>query len=119
MIMEKNTSSISGQGNGQHAHSGANETANDMHRTIDKVSSSAQPAVDRLTSGAHAAVDRMSSVAADASETLSRKGQELREAQERLMISGRERVRENPATAIAIAIAVGFLLSKLLGRSRA
>ncbi|MES1982022.1 MAG: hypothetical protein V4443_06045 [Pseudomonadota bacterium] len=117
--MEKHISTTTAQGNGQHVNAGSNDTATEMHRTIDKASSAVQPAVDRLASGAHAAVDRMSSAAADASEVLARKSQEFRAAQERLLGKGRECVRENPATSVVIALAAGYLLSKLLGRSRA
>ena len=87
------------------------------HDVIDKVSNAARPAVDRFASGAHQAVDKIASAASQAAETLGVKGEQLKNAQAKAMEQCRGYVRDNPVASLGIAIAAGFLLSRLL-RSR-
>jgi ElaB/YqjD/DUF883 family membrane-anchored ribosome-binding protein len=70
--------------------------------------------VDRVASGAHQAVDKIAGVAGRAAETLGAKGGQLHDAQVRAMEQCRGYVRDNPIASIGIAVAVGFLLSRLL-----
>ena len=81
--------------------------------TIDKASDAARPAVDRLASGAHQAVYKIAGAAGQAVETLGIKGEQLSDAQARLAEAGRNYVRDNPMKALAIAIAAGFVLSRM------
>ncbi len=83
------------------------------HGTIDKASDAARPAVDRLASGAHHAVDRIADAAGQAVETLGVKSEQLRDTQARLAEAGRNYVRDNPIMALGIAIAAGFVLSRI------
>ena len=89
-----------------HANAGA-------HDVMEKVSGAARPAVNRIASGAHQAVDKIASAAGHAAETLGAKGTQLRNAQVRAMEQCRGYVRDKPVTALGIAIAAGFLLSRL------
>jgi len=84
------------------------------HTAIDKVSDAARPMVDRVASGAHQAVDKIAGVAGRAAETLNVKGGQLHDAQVRAMEQCRGYVRDNPIASIGIAVAAGFLLSRLL-----
>ena len=84
------------------------------HATIDKVSDTARPAVDRLASGAHQAVDKIAGAAGQVVETFGAKGEQLNDAQQRLVEAGRNYVRDNPMMALGIAIAAGFVLSRVL-----
>jgi ElaB/YqjD/DUF883 family membrane-anchored ribosome-binding protein len=84
------------------------------HRTIDKTADAARPAVDRLASGAHQAVGKIAGAADQAVETLRIKGEQLSDAQARLAEAGRNYVRDNPMMAVGIAIATGFVLSRIL-----
>ena len=84
------------------------------HNAIDKASDAARPAVDRLASGAHQAVDKIAGAAAQAAETLDLKSEQLINAQTRLTENCREYVRDNPVISLGIAVAAGFLLSRLL-----
>lgn len=93
-----------------HASTGA-------HDAIDKVSGAARPMVDRIASGAHQAVDKIAGAAGQAAETLGVRGEQLKNAQVRAVEQCRGYVRDKPVTALGIAIAAGFLLSRLL-RSR-
>jgi ElaB/YqjD/DUF883 family membrane-anchored ribosome-binding protein len=87
------------------------------HDVINKVSDAARPAVDRIASGAHQAVDKVASAAGQAAETLGVKGEQLKNAQVQAMEQARSYVRDHPVTSLGIAVAAGFLLSRLL-RSR-
>ena len=84
------------------------------HDVIDKVSDAARPVVDRIASGAHQAVDKIASAAGQAAEALGVKGEQLKDVQARAMEQCRAYVAENPVTSLGIAIAAGFLLSRLL-----
>jgi len=46
-------------------------------------------------------------------ETLGIKGEQLSDAQARLAEAGRNYVRDNPMMAVGIAIAAGFVLSRM------
>ncbi len=84
------------------------------HDVINKVSDAARPAVDRFASGAHQAVDKIASAAGQAAETLGVKGEQLTNLSARAMEQCRGYVRENPVASLGIAIAVGYVLSRLL-----
>ena len=84
------------------------------HDAINKVSDAVHPVVDRIASGAHQAVDKLASAAGQAAETLGVKGEQLMSAQTQAMEQARGYVRDHPVTALGIAVAAGFLLSRLL-----
>jgi len=88
--------------------------ASGAHSAIDKASETARPAVDRLAAGAHQAVDKIAGAASDAAETLNLKSEQLMDAQAKMTETCREYVRANPVTSLGIAVAAGFLLSRLL-----
>lgn len=88
-----------------------------VHDAIDKVSDAARPMVDRVTTGAHQAVDKIASAAGQAAETLGEKGEQLKNAQAQAMAQARTYVRDNPMAALGMAVAAGYILSRLL-RSR-
>jgi ElaB/YqjD/DUF883 family membrane-anchored ribosome-binding protein len=70
--------------------------------------------IDRLTSTAHQAVERATSAAASAGDSLSIKGRELLEARDEWMESTRLYVREHPLAAVGVALAAGYVLSRIL-----
>jgi len=84
------------------------------HDAIDKISDAAGPMVDRIASGAHQAVDKIAGAAGQAAETLSVKGGQLKNAQAQALAQARIYVRDNPLAALGIAVAAGYLLSRLL-----
>lgn len=84
------------------------------HRAIDKASDAARPAVDQLASGAHHTVDRLAGAASYAAASLDARGDQLKNAQTRLIESCRTQLRDKPVATLGIAIAAGFLLSWVL-----
>lgn len=99
----QSTSSTSIGGNGS-TGPGARETATQMG---DK----AHAGIDRLTQSAHSTIDRVTAAASSAAERLS-EGRLAATAQE-WRTTTTQYVREHPLTAIGIAVAAGFLLSRL------
>ena len=90
------------------------QAAAGTHEAIAKVSDAARPSVDRIASGAHQAVDKIADVATQAAETLGVKGGQMKQAQARLMEDCSAYVRDNPLASLGIAVAAGFLLSRLI-----
>lgn len=70
--------------------------------------------VDRMASGAHEAVDRFAAATNDTADNLEKKGEQLKEVQELWFENVREYVRANPGTSLGIALAGGFLASRIL-----
>ena len=84
------------------------------HDKIDQVASSVKPAVDRFAKSAHEVVDKVATVASDAADSLGVKADQLKGAQSRLTEQCEGYVRENPLVSIGIAVAAGYILSKVL-----
>jgi len=70
--------------------------------------------IDRLTSTAHDAVERATSAAATAVDSLGAKGRQLLESRDEWMDTTRVYVREHPIAALGVALAAGYLLSRIL-----
>jgi ElaB/YqjD/DUF883 family membrane-anchored ribosome-binding protein len=69
--------------------------------------------VDRIASGAHDAVDRVASAANTAAERLSGKGDELLANKDQWLQACTGYVKENPLLSLGIAVAVGYVLSRV------
>jgi ElaB/YqjD/DUF883 family membrane-anchored ribosome-binding protein len=83
------------------------------HEVIDTVSDTASPLVARFASGAHQAVDTIANVAGQAAESLG-SSEQVKQAQARAFEFGRAYVRDHPLASVGIAIAAGYVLSRLL-----
>lgn len=70
--------------------------------------------IDKVSHSAHEAIDKIASASNHAAEAISEKEQQLEHAEQQLMEDCRGYVRDNPITSLTIAIAGGFLLSRLL-----
>lgn len=67
----------------------------------------------KLTERVHGTVDRAASVAHSAADQVTAKADQWLQTQDRLLTSTRDYIREQPITAIGIALAVGFVLSRI------
>jgi ElaB/YqjD/DUF883 family membrane-anchored ribosome-binding protein len=72
--------------------------------------------IDKASHSAHKAYDKLADVAGDAAEVLGEKGEQLKKAEQKLMKNCRAYISDNPVTSVSIAVAAGFLLSRLLSR---
>lgn len=69
---------------------------------------------DKASGFAHEAVDKIANATNQAEEALSDKGEQLRNAEKQLMDNCRSYIHDNPVTSLGIAVAAGFILSRLL-----
>ena len=83
------------------------------------------PAIERMARGAHSAVDRVAGTASSAVErmrsgvqgaygSVSERMQDLSANREVWVDGARERVREHPLATVGAALALGFLLARIL-----
>lgn len=69
---------------------------------------------DKVSNSAHAAYDKIADATSQAAETLGEKGEQLKKTEQQLMKNCRGYIRDNPMTSVSIAVAAGFLLSRLV-----
>ncbi len=70
--------------------------------------------IDNVTNTAHEVVNKIASATCQASEALGEKGDQLINAEQKMMRDCRGYVQDNPITSLGIAVAAGFLLSRVL-----
>jgi ElaB/YqjD/DUF883 family membrane-anchored ribosome-binding protein len=68
---------------------------------------------EKISNTVDKATDKASKVANQAADTLSEKGEQLKNIEERLVEKCIDYTRENPLTSVGIALGVGFILSAL------
>ncbi|MBK8817254.1 MAG: DUF883 family protein [Methylococcaceae bacterium] len=69
---------------------------------------------EKASNYAHDVADKIANASNQAAETIEEKGEQLIDAEQRLMKNCQGYVRTNPVTSLAIAAATGFLLSRLI-----
>ncbi len=82
--------------------------------TTDKVSDFAHETVDTIANASHQAREAFAGASNQAKETFDQKSEQIINAEQRLVKNCQAYVRENPITSLGIAVAGGFLLSRLL-----
>ena len=70
--------------------------------------------IDKASNFAHEAVDKLARVTSQAADVLDEKGMYLKYAEQHMLKNCQTYIRDNPATALGIAVATGFLLSRLM-----
>ncbi|MGN6703158.1 MAG: hypothetical protein ACTHKB_09375 [Burkholderiaceae bacterium] len=111
--METNNPALNGNGHAADVNEKVNQASSGAHQAVDKMTAAARPAVDKIASGAHQAVDKIAGAASQAADSLGAKSEQWKDTQERMMDEARVYIRNKPGTAIGIAVAAGFLLSKI------
>ncbi|WP_024297790.1 hypothetical protein [Methylomicrobium lacus] len=69
---------------------------------------------DKVSNSAHAAYDKIADATSQAAETLGEKGKQLKKTEQQLMKNCSGFISDNPITSVSIAVAIGFLLSRLV-----
>jgi ElaB/YqjD/DUF883 family membrane-anchored ribosome-binding protein len=69
---------------------------------------------EKVSNSAHEAYDKIADATSQAAEALGEKGEQLKKAEQKLMKNCRGYIRDNPMTSVSIAVAAGFLLSRLV-----
>lgn len=98
-----------------------NRAASGAHEAVDKAADATANAADkvgdtlnRVASGAHDAVNRAADMASNMADKVDEKRQQLNEVKEEWLDKTRDYVHEQPVKALLIALASGFVLSRLL-----
>jgi ElaB/YqjD/DUF883 family membrane-anchored ribosome-binding protein len=86
-----------------------------VHQAVDRIANAARPAVDRIALSAHQAVDRVAGATSAAAETFALKKTQINTMGAELIDGSRSYVRTKPLVSIGIAVAAGFILSRLFG----
>jgi ElaB/YqjD/DUF883 family membrane-anchored ribosome-binding protein len=84
------------------------------HQTVDRVAEKATAQVDQLSGTAHRAVDSAADTATSAAAWASTIPEKARRAQSALTESASGSIRARPLTSVLGALAIGFLLGRLL-----
>ena len=96
------------------ASSSAHAAVNSIASAADQAASKAKPAIDHVASMAHQAVDRVAGAAAPAADWLTEQGEHLTAAQKQMIADVSNYISANPLKSVAIAVATGFLLSRIV-----
>lgn len=70
--------------------------------------------IDRLSATAHDAVERATSTAATAADQIGARGRRLMSVGDEWMDTARVHVRDHPLAALGVALAAGYLLSRII-----
>lgn len=89
--------------NGEKLDQKVDRAADQVHNRIDQASDAARPAVDKLAGKAHNMVDKLEA-----------KSEKWIDAEEEMMGEIQAYVRQHPLQSIGIAVAGGFLLSRII-----
>jgi ElaB/YqjD/DUF883 family membrane-anchored ribosome-binding protein len=72
--------------------------------------------INTVSDSAHEAYDKIANATSQTAEVLGKKGQQLKKAEQQMIKSCRGYIGDNPITSVSIAVAAGFLMSRLLNR---
>jgi ElaB/YqjD/DUF883 family membrane-anchored ribosome-binding protein len=70
--------------------------------------------IDQAVNSANETINKVNRATNQATEVLGKKGEQLKNAEQQIMEDCRIYVRDNPITSLGIAVAAGFLLSRVL-----
>jgi ElaB/YqjD/DUF883 family membrane-anchored ribosome-binding protein len=70
--------------------------------------------IDKASHFAHEAIDKLAKATNNTVDALDDQGMHVKYAEQRLLKNCQGYIRDNPATTLGIAVATGFLLSRLL-----
>jgi ElaB/YqjD/DUF883 family membrane-anchored ribosome-binding protein len=76
----------------------------------------AHAGIDRLRTSAHETVERAAALASSAADRVTARSGDLLATKDEWMDTTRGYVREHPFAALGIALAAGYLLSRITGR---
>jgi len=98
---------------GTTASSGASSGESHAKDVLNRVTESAHKAVDRMAEKAGPAVEKIESSMLHANESLGEQAQHIRELGDEWTHTLRDTVRENPLTAVLLAVTAGALIARM------
>lgn len=119
--MENNVSSNSLRNGNGAGDMSSGKAAAGVHNAVDKVATAAGaavekvlPAIERISDAAHSTVDKVAGAAEPAADWIKEQGEWLKTRQQKAAEETERYVAANPWKAVGLALAAGFLLSRLL-----
>jgi ElaB/YqjD/DUF883 family membrane-anchored ribosome-binding protein len=82
--------------------------------TLDNLTNTAEEAAEKISSAASQAAEALSEKGEQLAEAVSEKGKQLMTMEEQFLKNCRAYVKDNPMTAVGIALAAGFILSQIM-----
>lgn len=95
------------------ASSSAHAAVDSIAGFADEAARKAKPAIDGVAAMAHKTVDKVAGAAAPTAEWLAEQAESLRTTQKKLMDDTCSYISTNPLTSVAIALAAGYLISRI------
>jgi len=93
------------------------DSASDQaHRAVDRAKEKAAPLLDRCASAAHRTIDSVATASGPAAQWVSDNSRQLAARSSQLADAATDQVRARPFVSVAAALAVGYLIGKLLQR---
>ena len=90
--------------------------ADQAHRAVDRAREKAAPMLKRAASAAHRTIDSVAQKSAPAAQWMTDNGNQLATKSTQLADACSNQVRARPFVSVAAALAVGYLVGKLLQR---
>lgn len=109
-------SGMSGNNDGalNKASSSAHAAVNSIAGAADEAARNVKPAIERVAAMAHQAVDKAAGAAAPTADWLTEQRDSLNATQKKLVEDSCNYVSANPLKSIGIALAAGFMLSRII-----
>lgn len=92
--------------------------ASSAQQAADQLSDPDRSAVRRTAASAHRIVDRLSGASERVAERLERTAVRLKDAEQHLVGASSGYIREHPLQTAGVALAAGFLISRLIGTGK-
>jgi len=96
------------------ASSSAHAAVDSIAGFADDAARKAKPAIDGVAAMAHKGVDKVADAAAPTAEWLTAQGESLKNTQKKLMQDTCSYISTNPLTSVAIALAAGYVISRII-----
>lgn len=107
---------VKGDGVLNSATAGAHRAVDKMASTVEDAARNAMPAIDRAAHYAHQTVDKAVAGITPAADWLDEQATALAATQRKFVNSTREYVAANPLASLGLALAAGFLVSRIIRR---
>lgn len=98
------------------ASSGAHAAVDSIAELADDAARKAKPTTNGVAAMAHKAVDKVAGAAAPTAEWLTEQGESLKNTQKKLVHETFSYISTNPLTSVAIALAAGYVISRIIRR---
>ena len=91
-------------------------TAEQAHRVVDRAKEKAGPMLERAASAAHRTIDSVTNATGPAAQWVSDSSRQLATRSTKLADAATEQVRARPFISVVAALAIGYIVGKLLQR---